>query len=298
MSILRYLYLKLAAAIIRTLSRLPGRILSSPDLVRHIPSRDPRRTIKAHLYHPTPTAKDQAPKPKPVLLNFHGSGFMIPAHGSDDAFCRQISRETGSIVLDVQYRLAPEHPFPAAIEDVQDVVRWVLNQPEVFDLSRVSISGFSAGANLALVATSSLFPPGTFRSVLAFYPSVAAFIDPYTLVPPETGGRPIPAFVLRLFRQAYVQSPDLSLRDPRIAPSLADPGRFPRNVLFVTAGYDTLALEAEKMAQRLGEDPERRVVHERMDKCDHAWDKLAREGTRGWEMKERAYRLAVEMLEN
>ncbi|BCS22015.1 uncharacterized protein APUU_30240A [Aspergillus puulaauensis] len=297
MSILRYLYLRLAALIIRTLARLPGRILSNPDVVRHIPSRDPRRTIKAHLYHPSD--KDQAPKPKPkpVLLNFHGSGFMIPAHGSDDAFCRQISRETGYTVLDVQYRLAPEHPFPAAIEDVQDVARWVLNQPETFDLSRVSISGFSAGANLALVATSSLFPPGTFRSVLAFYPSVAAFIDPYTLLAPEKGGRPIPAFVLRLFRQSYVQSPEFSLRDPRIAPSLAEPSRFPRNVLFITAGYDTLALEAEKLAARLDEDPGRRVVHERMDKCDHAWDKLAREGTRGWELKERAYRLAVEMLE-
>lgn len=294
MSILSYLYLKFAALVIRTLILLPGRITSNPDVVRYIQSRDPQRTIKAHLYHSL-AYKDQAPRP--ILLNFHGSGFIIPAHGSDDAFCRHISQETMYTVLDVQYRLAPENPFPAAIEDVQDAVRWVLEQPERFDLSRVAISGFSAGANLALVASSSLFPPGTFRSILAFYPSVAAFVDPYTLVAPETGGRPFPAFVLSLFRQCYVQSPDISLRDPRIAPTLADLSRFPRNVLFITAGYDNLAIEAEKLASRLDEDPDRHVVHERMEKCDHAWDKLAREGTRGWDLKEKAYRLAVEMLD-
>ena len=294
MSILSYLYLKFAALVIRTLMLLPGRITSNPDVVRYIQSRDPQRTIKAHLYHSL-AYKDQAPRP--ILLNFHGSGFVIPAHGSDDAFCRHISQETKYTVLDVQYRLAPENPFPAAIEDVQDAVRWVLEQPERFDLSRVAISGFSAGANLALVASSSLFPPGTFRSILAFYPSVAAFVDPYTLVAPETGGRPFPAFVLSLFRQCYVQSPDISLRDPRVAPTLADLSRFPRNVLFITAGYDNLAIEAEKLASKLDEDPNRHVVHERMEKCDHAWDKIAREGTRGWDLKEKAYGLAVEMLD-
>lgn len=294
MSFLFYLYLKFAALVIRTVARLPGRFTHSSTSVRQIPSRDAQRTIKTHFY--PSAAKNGQQKPGPVLINMHGSGFMIPAHGSDDAFCNRISQETNYSVLDVQYRLAPEHPFPAALHDVQDVGRWVLDHPEEFDPEQVAISGFSAGGNLALVASSTAFPPGTFRSLLAFYPSVAAFVDPYTLVPPETGGRPIPAFVLRLFKQAYVQDPNISLRDPRISPAMGDVSRFPKNMLFITAGYDTLAFEAEKFCQRLDEDPNRQVVHERMEKCDHAWDKLAREGSRGWEMKEKAYALAVDML--
>lgn len=149
---------------------------------------------------------------------------------------------------------------------------------------------------MRLSTCSSLFPPATFRSVLAFYPSVEAFVDPYTLVAPESGGMLIPAFVLRLFKQCYVPS-DIDPRDPRISPAFADPSRFPRNVLIIAAGYNTLALEEERLAAKLGEDADRHVVYERIKKSDHAWDKIAREGTREWELKSRAYELAIEMLQ-
>ncbi|BCR84711.1 uncharacterized protein ACHE_20169S [Aspergillus chevalieri] len=293
MSFFFYIYLKFAAVVIRSLARLQGKIISNPDAVRYIPSRDHQRTIKAHFYR-SPLHKELAPGP--VLINFHGSGFVIPAHGSDDAFCRQISERTNYSVLDIQYRLGPEDPFPAAVHDVEDVVKWVLKQSEEFDPSRVSISGFSAGGNLALVACSSLFPPATFHSVLAFYPSVEAFVDPNTLAAPESGGTPLPAWLLRFFKQCYVPS-NVDAKDPRISPYFADPIHFPRNVLIIAAGYDSLALEAERLAARLGEDADRHVVYERMEKCDHAWDKIAREGTREWELKSRAYELAIGMLE-
>ncbi|KAL5361154.1 Alpha/Beta hydrolase protein [Aspergillus floccosus] len=292
MSLLYYLYLKFAATLVRAIVRLRGAIRSSPDVTQRIPSRDPSRTIKAHLYRSTQSTPQT---PSPVLINFHGSGFMIPAHGSDDAFCRRISQQTAYSVLDVQYRLSPEHPFPAPVHDVEDVVKWVLSQPEEYDVSRVAISGFSAGGNLALVAASYLFPPTTFHAVLAFYPSVAPYIDPGTLLAPQPGGRPLPTFLLRLFRHCYIPS-GVDARDPRLSPGLADADRFPRNVLIITAGYDTLACEAEKLATRLAADANRHVVHARMDQCDHAWDKIAREGTRGWELKEQAYALAVDML--
>jgi len=288
-----YIYLKLAAIVIRSLAGLQGKIISNPDAVRYIPSRDHHRTIKAHFYQ-SPLHKENAPGP--VLINFHGSGFVIPAHGSDDAFCRQISERTNYSVLDIQYRLGPEDPFPAAVHDVEDVVRWALKQSDEFDASRISISGFSAGGNLALVACSSLFPPATFQSVLAFYPSVEAFVDPNTLVAPESGGTPLPAWLLRFFKQCYVPS-GIDAKDLRISPYFADPIRFPRNVLIIAAGYDSLALEAERLAAKLGEDTDRHVVYERMGKCDHAWDKIAREGTREWELKSKAYELAIELLQ-
>lgn len=294
MSFFSYIYLKFAAVVIRRLATLVrGKITSNPDAIRYIPSRDHQRTIKAHFYRSL-LYKESAPGP--VLINFHGSGFIIPAHGSDDAFCRQISQRTNFSVLDIQYRLGPEDPFPAAVHDVEDVVKWALRQSEEFDPSRISISGFSAGGNLALVACSSSFPPATFQSVLAFYPSVEAFVDPNNLVAPESGGTPFPAWLLRIFKQCYVPS-NIDARDPRISPYFADPSRFSRNVLIITAGYDSLALEAERLAAKLGDDADRHVVYERMDKCDHAWDKIAREGTREWEFKSRAYELAIEMLQ-
>ena len=121
-----YIYLKIAVVFVRLLARMAGNITSNHDMISTIPSRAPKRVIRIHIYKPTqPTSEDQ---PTPVLINFHGSGFMIAAHGSDDAFCRQVSSQSDYTVVDVSYRLAPENPFPAALEDAEDAINWVLNQ--------------------------------------------------------------------------------------------------------------------------------------------------------------------------
>ncbi|KAJ5658616.1 alpha/beta-hydrolase [Penicillium longicatenatum] len=292
---LAYLQLKISALILRVLVRLvEGTFTSNPDAVHNLPSRDPRRKIKVHIYKPS-LSKTDILEPRPVLINFHGSGFVIPAHGSDDAFCREITQRTNYTVLDVQYRLSPENPFPAAVHDVEDVVKWVLQQPAHYDLTRVAVSGFSAGGNLALVAASTLFPKDTFRSVITFYPSTEGHNDPATLVAPEAGGRTIPVSTMRLFARCYVQA-EVDRQDPRILPVFADPARFPKNVLVITAGYDILADEGERLAVQLKKDPKRNVVYQRMPKCNHGWDKKALPGTREWEQKNLAYDLAVEML--
>ncbi|KAJ5664334.1 alpha/beta-hydrolase [Penicillium longicatenatum] len=292
---LAYLQLKISALILRVLVRLvEGTFTSNPDAVHNLPSRDPRRKIKVHIYKPS-LSKTDILEPRPVLINFHGSGFVIPAHGSDDAFCREITQRTNYTVLDVQYRLSPENPFPAAVHDVEDVVKWVLQQPAHYDLTRVAVSGFSAGGNLALVAASTLFPKDTFRSVITFYPSTEGHNDPATLVAPEAGGRTIPVSTMRLFARCYVQA-EVDRQDPRILPVFADPARFPKNVLVITAGYDILADEGERIAVQLKKDPKRNVVYQRMPKCNHGWDKKALPGTREWEQKNLAYDLAVEML--
>ncbi|KAL4892267.1 Alpha/Beta hydrolase protein [Aspergillus ambiguus] len=292
MSLLTYLYLKIVVTVLHVVMRLQGMITAAPDTTLHLPSRDPSRSIKAHLYRSTQSTPQT---PTPVLINFPGIGFVVSAHGGDDAFCRRISQQTAYSVLDIDYRLSPEHPFPAPVHDTEDVVKWVLRQAEKFDVSRVAVSGFSAGGNLALVASSYLFPPTTFRAVLVFYPSVSLYIDPATLVRPETGGSPMPTFLLRLFNKCYIPA-GVDARDLRLSPSLAESESFPRNMLIITASYDTLADEAEKLGRRLAQDAGRYVVRKRMDQCDHTWDKFAREGSPEWERKEQAYGLAVDML--
>ena len=284
-----YYYNKCLAFIIRTLVRLAVNVSANPDEVRHIKSRDAGRTIKVHLYQPSDWG------PSPVLLNFHGSGFLLPLHGGDDEFCRRVSLETKHTVLDVSYRLSPEHPFPAALNDAEDAVRYVLARPDEFDLTRVSISGFSAGANLALAVASNLFSPETFRSLLAIYPVTDLIPGPESKIAPARADFVIPLAVMRLFDRCYVPS-SFGKRDPRISPTYAQADRFPRRVLMITADGDTLAPEGEELAQRIKGLEGRHVVSERMRGCSHGWDKRTRAGTPQYQAKERAYQLAFDML--
>ncbi|KAJ5296992.1 uncharacterized protein N7443_007885 [Penicillium atrosanguineum] len=290
MPFLTYFYYKFLATLMRAIVWLGGsRPLAYPDEVRHISSRDSGRSIKVHVYHAASSSG-----PSPVLINFHGSGFLLRMHGEDHEFCRQISEQTKYTVLDVPYRLAPENPFPAAINDVEDAIKYVLGRPDEFDLSHLSLSGFSAGGNLALAASATLFPPETFRSLIAFYPPVDLSADPATKGAPDPNGRVIPVPVARLFNRCYLPS-TFDARDPRISPKFASLDRFPRRILMITCEGDSLALEGEELAEKLQHEGHY-VVSERMNGCSHAWDKRTRAGTPQRQAKERAYKLAVEML--
>ncbi|KAJ5692308.1 hypothetical protein N7462_001731 [Penicillium macrosclerotiorum] len=293
MSIFTYCYLKVCAILLRSVvglaTALGGR-RARPDEVRYIASRETGRTIKVHVYRSSSTIG-----PTPVLVNFHGSGFLLPLHGSDHDFCRRVSQETQCTVLDVPYRLAPEHPFPAALNDVEDAIRYALGRPEEFDTTRVSLSGFSAGGNLALAASATLFPPDTFRSLIALYPPLDLNQDAATKVAPKPRGQVIPLPIARLFTRCYVP-PGMDKRDPRLSPRFADSNRFPSRVLMITAEEDFLAPEAEELAARLQQLPGRHVVRERMADCNHAWDKRTRVGTPQRQARDRAYGLAVDFL--
>ncbi|KAL1625461.1 hypothetical protein SLS56_007355 [Neofusicoccum ribis] len=288
-----YLRLKATVSLMRFLMWLRrGSPATHQTSTLHIPSREPGRTIKAHVYQP-PSASTS--RPPPVLLNFHGSGFVLPMHGSDDEFCTLIARTTGHVVLDIQYRLAPEHPFPAAVHDAEDAIRWALDNPS-YDSARVSLSGFSAGANLALVAAAALaFPPAAFRALLAFYPPADLSVPPAAKRAPDPAGRPIPPAMARLFDACYIP-PGVDPRDPRISPCYADPERFPEEVVVLTGAQDSLAEEAERLAGRVEGAGRSRVVRRRFEGCGHAWDKGAVEGSVQAKAKAEAYGMAVEAL--
>ncbi|KAJ5153162.1 uncharacterized protein N7482_009640 [Penicillium canariense] len=295
-SFLRYCYLKTLAVLLRSVVSvslsLAARPVERPDEVRHIASRDPWRSIKVHVYR----SAHSTTGPTPVLVNFNGSGFLLSMHGSDDEFCQLVSQKTPYTVLDVRYRLAPENPFPAALNDVEDAIRYVLSRTEEFDTSRVSISGFSAGGNLALAASATLFPPHTFRSLIAFYPVLDLASDAAAKVAPDPKGRVIPISIARLFNRCYVP-PGVDKRDPRISPKYADLDRFPHCLLMITAAGDSLAPEGEQLAEQLQQLPGRHVVSERMAGCDHAWDKRTRAETPQRRPRDQAYALALDMLQ-
>lgn len=84
----------------------------------------------------------------PALLWIHGGGYVIGAAAQDDVLCRRFAEELGATVVSVDYRLAPEHPYPASVEDCYSALTWLASLPSV-DPGRVAIGGASAGGGLA-----------------------------------------------------------------------------------------------------------------------------------------------------
>jgi acetyl esterase/lipase len=84
----------------------------------------------------------------PAMLWIHGGGFVMGTAGQDDAVCRHFAQELGIIVAAVEYRLAPEQPFPVPLDDCYDALLWLAHQPNV-DATRIAVGGASAGGGLA-----------------------------------------------------------------------------------------------------------------------------------------------------
>lgn len=302
----RNIYLRITVTLLRTIYRLTRPTLPANNFNSkiQIPSRDKGRYIEARLYAKdsisanTTTNNDSANDtdiPQPILLNLHGCAMIFPAFGTDNEFCHYISKNTPHTIIDINYRKSPENPFPAAINDVQDTINWILSQPQKYDLSRLSISGFSSGGNLAIVAATTLMPAQTFHSVITFYPGVDMFSDPASKKAPDTKGKLIPPAIARFFHRCYIPY-GIDSRDVRISPIFGDLGSFSSRLLMVTAACDNMAPEAEEFALRVERESGCDVVLQRMEGCEHGWDKNSNAGEIQEEAKWKAYSMAVDML--
>ncbi|EXJ86755.1 hypothetical protein A1O3_03709 [Capronia epimyces CBS 606.96] len=291
MGYLTYVWQKCFVSFIRVAFRLAlGGTTPRPDEVLQIPRRDSTEgKIKVHVY------RGKAPKPCPVLINFHGSGWTVPMHGSDEEFARCVVQGTDFTVLDATYRLAPEHPYPAAVHDAEDVVRWVLARPQEFDLSRVSISGFSAGGTLALVTSGEVFPKSTFRHLIAIYSPADFSRAPQTKKAPDPTGQPLPDWLATFFNNCYLP-PGIDRKQPTVSPFFSRMENVPDEIVIITCAGDNLCGEAESVAQRLSDMPGKHVSLRRMEKCNHAWDKSTKPGSVQEQAKHAAYDLAIETL--
>ncbi len=109
------------------------------------------RSIAARLYHPGGGKDGGTPG---LMVFFHGGGWVVGSIHSHHQLCAQIAAQSGVAVLSVDYRLAPEHPFPAAAEDACDAVLWAATHGDELacDVRRLAVGGDSAGAHLAAVA--------------------------------------------------------------------------------------------------------------------------------------------------
>lgn len=285
---------KVLATLVRTVAGSgvgAGTIMTHQDEVLYLQSRDAERTIKVHVYK-----SKNAVQPTAVLINFHGSGFVIPMHGTDDEFAMRIAKDTKYTVLDVQYRLAPEYPFPAGVHDAEDMVRYVLARPQEFDPSHVAVSGFSAGGNFALGLSGHVFPRDTFKHVLAVYPPIDLATDSRLKVAPDTTGKPLANWMTDVFNDCYCPA-GFDRKQPLVSPFYIDGERFPDNMLVITCACDNLAPETETLVERIRNAPgHHNIVHRRMELCNHAWDKSYEHGSVQDKAKDDAYDLAVGLL--
>lgn len=223
---------------------------------------------------------------------------MMPNLGLDHEFCERIARESKVLVLDADYRKGPEYPFPGAVEDSEDVLRWVESQPRLFDLDRVAISGFSSGANLALVTASELrriFKNINIRAVYSFYPGVDFTIASEDKSVPEPIS-PLPVFAQHLFTDCYV--PRLEDRtNPRASPMYAEVSLFPEHILLFVCSGDILAPEAEAFGLKL-EKAGCGIKVVKVEEAAHGFDKAIKPSIFKPTQRDMAYSQVVKSLQD
>lgn len=303
---LRYFQIKLVAMLIRGVigSTLPlAEILYQhvPKDVHvektSIPTRQEGRRIKVHIYTPEEQPNNSAgPEGKPpVLLNFHGSGFMIPCLSSDREYLAMMAKKLGIVVIDCDYRKAPEWPFPAAVQDAEDALVWASEQGHRWDTSRISLSGFSAGGALALSVAA--LHGDHVSSVVAFYPPTNFTIARQDKKPPpEKHAHALPPSVTKFFDEAYTL-PGVDRADPLISPLKADPKSFPRHVWLGCATGDTLYNDGKELIDKLKAAGHPNAEFLSIPAEGHGFDKVAKNGTERREKTLQAYNAAFDVVE-
>ncbi len=206
--------------------------------------------LVARHYVPTPTSDATAPA---LLVYFHGGGFVIGDPDTHDEACRMLCHFAGMHVLSVEYRLAPEFPFPAALDDCHATVRWAHAHAAELgaDQSRVCVGGDSAGANLAI---------GVAHAMAADHTPVAAQLLIYPATDFTSAGASKTLFnsgyILTLddiieFERLYVGHDRRLRTDPRVSPAFSPTLAASPPTYIVTCGFDPLRDEGEAYAAAL-----------------------------------------------
>jgi acetyl esterase/lipase len=230
----------------------PASTPTPPEIgsVRNLVAETPQGAIPLRMYRPAGVPESTR---LPAYVYFHGGGWVIGDLETHDVLCRQLTAASAASVVSVDYRLAPEHKFPAAADDAWAATRWIVAHAAELglDAGRLAVGGDSAGGNLAAVAALMARDAGgpAIRQQVLIYPvtdvmretgSYADFAEGYMLTRDS----------MRWFIAHYLRSRD-DARDWRVSPlrvpSLA--GLPP--ALIVTAGFDPLRDEGEMYAGRL-----------------------------------------------
>jgi acetyl esterase len=226
----------------------------APDVadVRGLEALGPHGAIPLRLFRALGTQPSEI---LPVLVYFHGGGWTIGDLDTHDTLCRELCNQTRCAVVSVDYRMGPEHRFPAAVDDCIAATRWVFDHAYEFNIdgARMAVGGDSAGGNLAAVvsidARDQHGPPIVFQ--LLIYPAT----DQHRNAPSHTEngqGYLLTTDTMDYFAANYMDS-KAHYADWRASPLLhPNLGSLPPAVI-ITAGFDPLRDEGAEYAKRLTE---------------------------------------------
>jgi acetyl esterase len=232
----------------RALSSLFGPL---PDVggVQDRTLEGPGGPLRVRVYTPT-TGKG----PHPVLLYMHGGGWVIGDLDTHDRECRILCNDTPCLVVAVDYRLAPEHPYPAAVDDTWAALQWVARNASELggDPKRIAVGGDSAGGNLAAIAALRARDAGgpALRAQLLVYPSVAGELLVYPSHSENATAPFLPLDSMRYFRKHYLGDVEVT-QDPNVAPIHAASHSNLPPALIITAEFDPLRDEGRAYAAKL-----------------------------------------------
>ena len=211
----------------------------------------PAGPVRVRMTVPVDAGQD----PLPALVYFHGGGFVVGSLSSHDHLCRSITAASGVAVISVDYRLAPEHPYPAAVDDAEAATSYIAANPHEFgiDPARLAVGGDSAGGTLAAVvaqrlATKSHTP---LALQLLIYPATDADMNTHSYFE-NAEGYLLTRAAMSWYWDQYV--PDVARRlDPSASPLRAKDLSGLPPALMIIAGHDPLRDEGEAYARRLTE---------------------------------------------
>lgn len=221
-----------------------------PHDLRHLVLDGPDGPLPARLYRPEGVDRTV---PLPAFIHLHGGGWVLGDLELCHSFCATIAGRAGIAVLSVDYRLAPEHPFPAALADTLAAVRQTVARAGDLGLdpSRLAIGGDSAGGNLAAVACLTLRDGGGpgLRAQVLLYPVTDLRMRSASYALPDGDGM-LTGGMMRWFRDLYA-GPGADVGDWRLSPLLAESHAGLPPAYILTCGFDPLCDEGRAYAAAL-----------------------------------------------
>ena len=211
----------------------------------------PAGDVPVRIYRPTDDAG-----PQPVLVWFHGGGWVLGSIEGSDLTCRNLAAQSGVVIVSVGYRLAPEHPYPSGLGDCYAALVWVAATAGDLgiDPDRVAVGGDSAGGNLAAVVALAARDRGgpAVRFQLLVYPVTDALMS-HPSVRDHGQGYMLTDDSMKWFIELYLGERG-DPKDPLVSPVYADDLSGLPPALVITAEYDPLRDEGEAYGTRLQRD--------------------------------------------